>query len=185
MAVAPAHVAVAQPSVVRATVAEPEIVARQEILDQASLNTVAQSQPVIAAAPLPRVTPEKVRVPAQVQRVPSPAPVFDPSQFANSNADLKQQCVEDLRKLTEAARVYFPSGGVTAEHSGIEQGNVIGLIAQSCPGVRIRVEGHSDASGDPSANLRLSQRRAEEVIRRIAASGIDTSMFVAEGIGDR
>lgn len=187
--VATAPIAAPQiPAALVAPVPEPEIVARQEVLGQELSTSVVQTAPLsaVTAAPAPpRVTPETVRAPAQVQqRVPLPAPVFDTTQFAASS-DLQQQCVEDLRKQTEAARVYFPSGGVTAEQSGIEQGNVIGLIAQSCPGVRIVVQGHSDASGDPAANLRLSQRRAEEVIRRIAASGVDTSKFVAEGIGDR
>ena len=187
--VATAPIAAPQiPAALVAPVPKPEIVARQEVLGQELSTSVVQTAPLsaVTAAPAPpRVTPETVRAPAQVQqRVPLPAPVFDTTQFAASS-DLQQQCVEDLRKLTEAARVYFPSGGVTAEQSGIEQGNVIGLIAQSCPGVRIVVQGHSDASGDPAANLRLSQRRAEEVIRRIAASGVDTSKFVAEGIGDR
>ena len=45
--------------------------------------------------------------------------------------------------------------------------------------------GHSDPSGDPSVNLRLSQQRAELIIQRISASGVDTSSFVAQGFGDR
>lgn len=167
-----------------------EVVARQTVLDQEFAAAQSPVQALVAAAPVTAVTtilptpvPDAFRTPAREPVAPLPAPVFDPGQFAASD-DIRKQCVEDLRKLTDVARVYFPSGGVTAEQSGIEQGNVIGLIAQSCPGVRIRVEGHSDASGDPVANLRLSQRRAEEVIRRIAASGVDTAMFVAEGLGD-
>lgn len=98
---------------------------------------------------------------------------------------MRAQCIDDLKQLAQDSRVYFPSGGTSADAAGIEQGRLLGVIAQGCSDVRIRVEGHSDASGDPGANLRLSQRRAEEVIRRIGAAGADTSMFFAEGVGSR
>jgi len=97
----------------------------------------------------------------------------------------RAECIEDLKATVSGARVYFPSGGVSADAAGIEQGRLIGLIAQGCSDVRIRVEGHSDASGNPNANLRLSRARAEEVIKRIGASGMDVSMFYAEGMGSR
>lgn len=163
-----------------------EVVARQASPDT-SLSDVAaapaESAPVVAAVepPAPEPEPAPVRE-ASVSPIPTVAPVFDSSTF---RAGANGQCVEDLKSTAAQARVYFPSGGLNADASGIEQGRLLGLIAQNCPGVQIRVDGHSDASGDPTANLRLSERRALEVIKRIGASGIDTSKFVARGMGDR
>lgn len=140
-----------------------------------------------ALAPLPTPTP-KPEVQTTEQRTAAltatqPATsFFNTSQFA---AEARAQCMDDLKNLANQARVYFPSGGLTADAAGIEQGRLIGLVAQNCPDVRIRVEGHSDPSGDPAANLRLSQQRAEAVIKRIGAAGVDTSMFEAAGMGDR
>ncbi|MEO0767004.1 MAG: OmpA family protein [Pseudomonadota bacterium] len=147
--------------------------------------------------PAPRAEPE-VAVVEPVATPPAPEPVDDrvaalttphaaAKLFTSGQAAAEDaaRCMEDLRNLTAQAVVYFPSGGVTADAGGVEQGRLIGLVAQSCDGVRIKVEGHSDASGDPAANLRLSEQRAQQVITRIAASGIDTSMFFAEGAGDR
>ncbi len=57
-------------------------------------------------------------------------------------------------------------------------------MLRDCPGFIIQVEGHSDPSGDSQINLRLSQKRAEAVVARLAASGIDTRNFVAKGFGD-
>ena len=74
--------------------------------------------------------------------------------------------------MADQARVYFPSGGLTADQGGIEQGRLLGLIAQNCSGVQLRVEGHSDQTGDPAAHLRLSEAREQEVIKRLGASGV-------------
>lgn len=106
--------------------------------------------------------------------------------FTAAQANLAQanSCANDLRMLADQARVYFPSGALTGEDSGIAQARLIGNIAQRCPGVTIQVEGHSDPSGNPAINLRLSQERAEAVIARVAAAGIDTSKMVAIGMGD-
>lgn len=106
--------------------------------------------------------------------------------FSAAQANLAQatSCANDLRNLADQAKVYFPSGALTGETSGIAQARLIGTIAQRCPGVTIQVEGHSDASGNPAINLRLSQERAEAVIARVAAAGIDTSKMVAVGMGD-
>ena len=108
------------------------------------------------------------------------------SFFAEAQSRLNSQntCRDDLRAIADQARVYFPSGGLNADAAGIEQARLIGIVAQNCPGVRIRIEGHSDRSGNPATNLKLSQERADAVLLRIAAAGIDTSMFEAEGMGD-
>ena len=107
--------------------------------------------------------------------------------FANAQANLAAQnsCVADLRALTEQARVYFPAGGLNADNGGIEQARLIGSLLQDCKGVQIIVEGHSDPSGNPAVNLRLSKQRAEQIIQRLGASGIDTSNFIAEGLGSK
>ncbi|MEM6373905.1 MAG: OmpA family protein [Pseudomonadota bacterium] len=169
--------------------AEDEIVARQaNASDGLSYLPKPQprAEPVVAdVAPTPEPVAEPEPVDARVAALTTPhsaAKLFASGQAAAEDA---ARCTEDLRNLTSQAVVYFPSGGVTADAGGVEQGRLIGLVAQSCQGVQIKVEGHSDASGDPAANLRLSERRAEQVIQRIAASGIDTSMFFAEGAGDR
>ncbi|WP_189799570.1 OmpA family protein [Tateyamaria sp. syn59] len=182
---APVEVAAPAPTLPSA---DQEVVARQVAPDTSLTgvaSVVAQPQPLAAAAtPAPAqpvvVAPAPQRTAALATA--SAAPVFDTSTFG---AGAQQQCIDDLRTMADQARVYFPSGGLNADQGGIEQGRLLGLIAQNCTGVQIRVEGHSDPSGDPAANQRLSQARAQEVIKRIGASGLDTTMFFAEGMGDR
>jgi OOP family OmpA-OmpF porin len=48
---------------------------------------------------------------------------------------------------------------------------------------RLRIEGHTDARGTRRRNIELGQARAEAVLQRLAALGIDTKRLVAEGVG--
>lgn len=143
--------------------------------------------------------PEPDNQQAAEQAVPEPAaPEPDTRQaalgstegaaefFANAQATLAAQtsCKEDLRSLASQTRVYFPAGGLSADNNGLELARLIGVVAESCPGIQIEVQGHSDPSGDPAANQKLSLARAEKVIQRLGAAGIDTSLFRAKGLGD-
>jgi outer membrane protein OmpA-like peptidoglycan-associated protein len=47
----------------------------------------------------------------------------------------------------------------------------------------VRIEGHADASGSASANLALSQRRAEAVRDYLVQSGADPAMLEPVGLG--
>ena len=49
--------------------------------------------------------------------------------------------------------------------------------------LRFRVEGHTDAKGNPAYNLRLSQRRADSVIGHLTAAGVERTRLNAEGRG--
>lgn len=143
---------------------------------------ITAAAPAVVAPSEPEVQPQ----PVSIQPTPETALTENPSAFfaaAQANLAQDQSCVEDLRILADQARVYFPSGGLTTEEAGMAQARLLGLVAQDCPSVEIIVEGHSDPSGDPAANLRLSQQRADEVLKRIAASGIDTTRFQSVGLG--
>jgi OmpA-OmpF porin, OOP family len=50
---------------------------------------------------------------------------------------------------------------------------------------KVRVEGHADASGDPGANLELSQRRADAAKQYLTAKGVNPDLVVAVGMGAR
>ena len=131
----------------------------------------------LAAQPLAATT--------ETAAVAVPQAQVDADFFSAAQANLAQanSCANDIRNLASVAKVYFPSGALTGEASGIGQARLIGTIAERCQGVAIEVQGHSDASGDPAINLRLSKEHAEAVIARISAGCLDTSRFVAVGLG--
>lgn len=167
------------------------VVTRLSIVTDSSLQAL-QPEPVVA----PVAAAVAAVVQPQVQEVVAPAkPAVQVASlqasedsaafFANAQANLMAQesCIGDLRSLAEQARVYFPAGGLTLDESGIAQARLIAALAQDCKGVEIIVEGHSDPSGDANVNRRLSKKRAEQVIQRLGATGLDISNFTAQGLG--
>lgn len=55
--------------------------------------------------------------------------------------------------------------------------------ARACPAAEIEVGGHTDARGSRAANLELSQKRAEAVVRYLVAQGIEAGRLSAVGYG--
>ena len=147
-----------------------------------SINALEQASDLALSAQPEQTAP--MAAPEPVAQATSGAVGADFFSAAQANLAQANSCANDLRNLSSQAKVYFPSGALTGESSGIAQARLIGTIAQRCPGVMIEVQGHSDPSGNPAINLRLSQERAEAVIARVAAAGIDTTMMVAVGMGD-
>lgn len=144
---------------------------------------VSRSEPISLLDTTTVITPkaEPKRVIKEVDS--SKAADFFAAAQANLAAD--DSCVDDLRALTNNTRVYFPAGGLTAEESGLLKARVIGQLAKGCTNYTLQVQGHSDPSGNSLVNMELSKKRAEAVIARLSSGGIDTSSFVAVGMGDK
>lgn len=53
----------------------------------------------------------------------------------------------------------------------------------SRPGMRVRIEGHTDNRGKPERNLDLSQRRADSVRRWLSEHGLEGGRLEARGMG--
>lgn len=158
----------------------PKTTTTSEVTRSTSVDLLGTTQ-----APAALVAPQPVAQPA-----PTPTPeqiAASASFFANAQANLAAQnvCGDDLKALAAGARVYFPTGGLSPGDPGLVKARLIGKVALECPGYTVQVEGHSDRSGNPRANQILSQQRADVVISRLAAGGIDTSRFVAVGFGDK
>ena len=54
------------------------------------------------------------------------------------------------------------------------------------PGIRkLRVEGHTDETGEPTYNDELSARRAAAVMAWLVKHGVDARLLVSQGFGSR
>lgn len=80
-------------------------------------------------------------------------------------------------------RLLFDTGKATLQAASLEQLTNIAAILKAYPQVRIRIGGYTDNTGDPAANLRLSEERANNVMDELVKLGIDPERMNARGYG--
>jgi outer membrane protein OmpA-like peptidoglycan-associated protein len=80
--------------------------------------------------------------------------------------------------------VLFDSGStrISAEFAEVVDLAVLALTLN--PQATLVIEGHTDSLGTERSNLRLSQRRADSIVRYMVAHGIDRSRLTAVGKGE-
>lgn len=78
--------------------------------------------------------------------------------------------------------VSFKAGRPELTESSFPVLAMIASIARGC-GAAFEVAAHTDATGDASVNLQLSQRRAEVAVRHLVQSGVDPARLKAVGYG--
>jgi len=80
-------------------------------------------------------------------------------------------------------RLTFETGKATLKPESQEQLQNIAEILKAYPKVSIKLGGYTDNTGDPQANLKLSQQRADTVMADLVKLGVDASRLEAEGYG--
>ena len=79
---------------------------------------------------------------------------------------------------------FMPASAVLTEAVEGAAGQICQRAADAEAGSRrLRIEGHTDASGSPRANQDLSQRRAQAVADYLVQAGIDRSRLDVAGYG--
>lgn len=82
-------------------------------------------------------------------------------------------------------KIYFESGKDTIQTRSNALIDEIASTLNNYPGIlKVRVEGHTDSVGSDIRNLRLSQARAESVVRALVGAGVDPSRLDAAGFGE-
>jgi OOP family OmpA-OmpF porin len=90
----------------------------------------------------------------------------------------------DLAGVLNKAIINFPTGGVQVPPEAMALlRSAAAQIRQLPPSTVLEVSGHTDNRGDPTANVKLSQDRAEAVRNVLIQAGLDPTRLVARGYG--
>lgn len=81
--------------------------------------------------------------------------------------------------------IYFELAKATIQDRSFDLLDELAQVIQKHPEIKkLRVEGHTDNTGDDLSNLKLSQARAESVVAYLKDHGIDGSRLDAAGFGE-
>lgn len=97
---------------------------------------------------------------------------------------LKIRVVENYIRNYTLEDVYFESGSydITSE-SWVAMHKLLEALNFN-PRMKVEIAGHTDNVGDSKANLNLSQRRAETLVKWLVKKGIMSNRLIAKGYGD-
>jgi outer membrane protein OmpA-like peptidoglycan-associated protein len=85
--------------------------------------------------------------------------------------------------MTLGEAVFAPGRSQLQDEAVANLDNVIAFVNRDTTR-KVRIEGHTDASGSNNANQVLSQQRAEAVMAALAARGVDAERMTAIGRGE-
>lgn len=108
-----------------------------------------------------------------INQPPAPPPPLAPP----AEMMVEQPCPSD------AFQIYFASDQTDLDDVALAVIENIGKTAKTCEPSAIEVTGHSDAIGSEAVNLRVSQRRADIVLKALleADLNVERIAIVAEG----
>ncbi len=120
------------------------------------------------------------------------------AELSRREADLATEQVDSLRRQLENLQLRQTESGVVVTlgdvlfetgQSGLREEAQFSLVEvvdllQSQPDHKIRIEGHTDSTGDATENLKLSEQRAYKVMDSLVALGVDPLRVTAAGMGE-
>ncbi len=103
-------------------------------------------------------------------------------RFAESTPDFSQVISSSGRYVTNGILFDTNSDRLKPESAPVIQAIARGLAANAA--LKVRIEGHTDSTGNPAANMDLSKRRAEAVKSVLASQfQIDAARMATAGLG--
>ncbi len=94
------------------------------------------------------------------------------------------RCAAELNRANGAPGIDFAPGSAVMTPASRAVLKALAATFARCPGAVIEVGGHTDAQGPEDLNLRLSQARADAVVRALAERGVPVNRMVPRGFGE-
>ncbi|MBN1144479.1 MAG: OmpA family protein [Bacteroidales bacterium] len=133
---------------------------------------VETPEPGKIVEPAPIVHPEQTTVPEK------PAEPAQPEKLA-------EPVVQQIPKEIDLDPVYFAFDNFQLNEEGKKQLDKIFQLLKDHPAVRVKFIGHADAKGPAEYNQKLSEKRANAVLKYILERGVDSARLEAKGMGEQ
>ncbi len=112
------------------------------------------------------------------------------AELATEQANTLRRQLENLQlRQTESGvvvtlgDVLFQSGETELRVEAMDSLVEVVDLLQSEPDKKIRIEGHTDSTGNEETNLRISQQRADSVLTALVSLGVDAERITSAGMG--
>ena len=113
------------------------------------------------------------------------------AELASEQADSLRRQLENLQLRQTESGVVVTLGDVLFESGQTElrqeaQSSLVEVVdlLQSEPDKKIRIEGHTDSTGDAETNLEISATRADQVLNALVSLGVDAARVTTAGMGE-
>ncbi|GAA4298740.1 hypothetical protein GCM10023183_07280 [Nibribacter koreensis] len=82
------------------------------------------------------------------------------------------------------SNLFFDTGKATLRTESRTELDKLYQFMKSNPSLKVEIAGHTDNVGQPASNLKLSEARAQEVVKYLVSKGLSASIFQAKGYGE-
>ncbi len=104
------------------------------------------------------------------------------AQVTQAQADV--EAIKQMVARKDIPPITFETGKATLLASSNATLDRVVEIAKKYPNLKLRVEGHTDSTGDDAYNQQLSQQRAEAVQSYLTQAGVAAGQISAVGLGE-
>jgi outer membrane protein OmpA-like peptidoglycan-associated protein len=116
------------------------------------------------------------KVAAVVTPAPTPVAAAPVATIAN--------CQSAVSAAVKTGDIRFQTARATLADSSRAALDRLASAIKMCPGVRLKIEGHTDSEGTNENNQTLSESRAKAVAQYLSAAGIDSNRVTSIGYGE-
>lgn len=115
---------------------------------------------------------------------PEAAPPPPPPPPAPIPIEKKSKVYIEKEKIVITETIHFETGKAVILPISYSILNAVAEVLKQNPTIKVRVEGHTDSVGSDEFNLRLSQARADAVMKYLISQGISPDRLEARGYGE-
>jgi len=109
---------------------------------------------------------------------------YDVGKLVRQNTSLSATECQAVFNTLLRGKVFFASGRADLDPRSAQSLTSVVAIAKRCPATRVEISGHTDSDGASAFNQKLSERRAQAVVKYLTGKGVGFSRMDAVGYGE-